>query len=72
MADCVGSLQAVERMTVGFEVSTGHDGLGPGQIGSFAWAGAKQCHVWQKCMKTWHFVSTGQQLAFFPFKSTLL
>lgn len=28
--------------------------------------GAKQCYMWQKCMETWHFVSTGQKLALFP------
>lgn len=48
MANCVGSLQAVERMTAGFRAGAGHDGLGPGQAGSLASAGEKQCHVGQK------------------------
>lgn len=73
MANCVGSLQAAERMAIGFRAGTGHKGLGPGQIGRFAlaaWCEA-MLHVAKVHGNVAFCVYRTETCSFSPFKATL-
>lgn len=74
MANCLISLQAGKRMTVGFRAATGPIGLGPGQIGGFALAA--WCEAMPSVAKVHGNVAfcvyRTVTCIFFPFKSTLL